>query len=267
MHLGLIGYGSIAQSLIPLLPIAQVTRVTVLVRDTPPMRSRETQGSLTDGPEVNFITSLDAMISVQPDVIVECASHGAVIQHAPDVVRAGIDLILALVGTLADSDLHKIIKDAAQTGPAELIIPTGAIGGLDLLKVLSATQDVQVTYQGIKPPAAWKGSPAETCVDLERLTARTVFFAGTGREAALTFPKNANVVAALALAGAGFDEMQVELIADPAATSNIHAYQVTSRLCSYKIEIENTANPNNARTSMTTVLSILEEVLKLATAR
>jgi len=121
--------------------------------------------------------------------------------------------------------------------------------------------DVDVIYRGIKPPQAWRGSPAETLIDLTSITQATTFFQGNGRDAALAFPKNANVVAALALAGAGFERMRVELIADPGATGNRHAYTVASPLCRYTMDIEATGAAGNARTSVTTVLSLLQEIL------
>ncbi|MEM7614725.1 MAG: aspartate dehydrogenase domain-containing protein, partial [Pseudomonadota bacterium] len=104
------------------------------------------------------------------------------------------------------------------------------------------------------------GSPAEAAIDLGGLREATTFFCGTGREAALAYPKNANVVAALALAGAGFDRMRVELVADPQATANQHSYRVDAPDCQYSMAIEAKGSAANARTSVTTVLSILQEI-------
>jgi aspartate dehydrogenase len=261
MHLGVIGYGSIAQSLVGLLPFESVPYVTVFVRASSIGRARAEYGPAANTPKVTFVTSIQALIAARPAIIVECAGHSAVVAHAVDVLNSGIDLVVASVGAFADASLHSDALNAAAASGARLIVPTGAIGGLDLLRVLSAKGSVRVSYRGIKPPAAWKGSPADTLIDLDNLKQRKVFFTGTARATAIEFPKNANVVAALALAGAGFDEMTVELMADPFAEANIHSYDVISPLCSYKMHIENTATPGNARTSMTTVLSILQEVM------
>jgi aspartate dehydrogenase len=183
---------------------------------------------------------------------------------AEDVLKAGVPLMIASVGALADAALAERLDTAGQTNGARLILPSGAIGGLDLLRAVAAEEAVQVRYQGIKPPVAWKDSPAEDRAVMDSLTEAHVFFEGTGREAAQSFPKNANVVAALALAGAGFDTMRVELIADPAASGNTHRYQVTSPYCNYEMTIENAPSAGNARTSMTTVLSLLQEIRTFA---
>ncbi len=257
MHLGIIGYGSIARALIARLPADTVSRITVLVR-TP----HTDQVHAPD--HTQFVTTCDAVLAAGPDMVVECAGHGAVSAYAVQVLDCGIDLIVASVGALAEDALYDRIQGAAATSGAKMILPTGAIGGLDLLSVLAADGPVDVTYTGTKPPAAWKGSPAEAAIKLDDITDRCVFFTGTGREAAIAYPKNANVVAALALAGAGFDQMTVSLVADPQAKANVHAYRVSSPACRYEIAIENVATPGNAKTSLTTVLSIRAEVLKCA---
>ena len=72
--------------------------------------------------------------------------------------------------------------------------------------------------------------------------------------------ENANVIAALALTGAGFDNVKLELVADPSAQGNKHAYSVNSPTCRYSMTIEAGPSLANVRTSMTTVLSTLKEI-------
>ncbi len=63
-----------------------------------------------------------------------------------------------------------------------------------------------VTHQIVKPPVAWKGTPAEKLLDLDALTERTIFFTGTAREAASQYPQNANATVVTSLAGIGLDK-------------------------------------------------------------
>jgi aspartate dehydrogenase len=257
MHLGLIGYGSISRALIPLLSTNEISQISVLVRPS----ARDTaQVPPQLGIPLQFVTSLDTLMSGHPDLVVECAGHAAVAEHAASILAQGTHLLVASVGALAQQSLHDQVTAAAATSGARLIIPTGAIGGLDLLSILAAAGKVDVVYTGTKPPQAWKGTPAEDAAHLNTLDKSTVLFRGTGRAAALAYRKNANVVAALAIAGAGFDDMSVTLVADPQATHNTHAYTVTSPSCSYQIQIENTPTQGNVRTSITTVMSILKDV-------
>ena len=260
MHLGLIGFGSIATGLIDLMPDTPVTRVTALVRPGSDAPARFQHSAAAAGPPVRFVTALDDLLAAQPDLVAECAGHAAVADYAPTLLQSGIDVLVTSVGALADQPLHDLLKAAEVQGCSRLILPSGAIGGLDILRAISGAGDVELTYTGTKPPNAWLGTPAEAATDLATLKTATLVFSGTGRQAALAFPKNANVVAALALAGGGFDRMTVELIADPQAQANQHSYSVVSPHCRYSMTIEATPSPGNARTSITTILSILAEI-------
>lgn len=249
-HLGLVGHGAIGAALLDLLTgDLAPERVSLLVRP-----GRAGRGGTT------AVDSPGALIAARPDLLVESAGHAAVREVVIPALRAGIDCIVVSVGALADAALESDLRAAARAGDARAILPAGAIGGIDLLSALSAAGNMAVTYRGTKPPRAWAGTPAQDALDLAALTAPATFFTGTARQAAALFPKNANVAATLALAGAGFDATRVELIADPAATGNLHAYEVTSPLGGYAMRIENRASAGNARTSAATVLSVLRAI-------
>ncbi|MCT8997588.1 aspartate dehydrogenase [Chelativorans intermedius] len=264
MHLGLIGFGNIATTLLELLPEAlgrPLERLSVvsMPADAEPVRSRLARDFSAVARAFSVVCSSDQMEG-RPDLVVECAGHGAVSSHVPGLLRAGIDVVVVSVGALAEPRIEAELKEAARAGNARLILPAGAIGGVDLLSALKVAGDVKVSYRGIKPPAAWAGTPAERAVDLERIRTAHVFFSGTAREAASAYPRNANVAATLALAGPGFDATEVTLVADPSAPGNVHEYSVASPLASYAVRIENRPSAGNAKTSVSTVYSVLREI-------
>lgn len=260
MHLGVIGYGNITQTLLELLAqpgAPAVTRVTLLVR---PGKAAATVAAANGALSVAAVEDAAALIAAGPDLVVESAGHAGVAAHVPAVLRAGIDTVVVSIGALSDDALAAELKAAAQAGGARIVLPAGAVGGIDLLSSLSASGPVEVTYRGIKPPKAWAGTPAEAMTDLASLDHPLVFFQGSAREAAAQFPKNANVAATLALAGPGLDATRVELIADPAASGNIHAYEVRSAVANYSMTIENLPSAGNAKTSVSTIYSVLREI-------
>lgn len=267
----LIGFGAIAQTLVDLLladPDKAPSALAVLVREG---RVSDTNARLTDmvsDRPVRFrvISDPDRLLEDAPDVVVECAGHGAVAACGPDVLAAGTDLIVASVGALADDALMERLRAAARAGGSQVILPSGAIGGIDALAAARLAGITSVTYTGRKPPAAWAGSPAEDVVDLDGLREECVFFEGTARQAAAAYPKNANVAATLALAGIGMDRTRVRLVADPAAAANTHAYSVRSAAVDFDMTLAGRPSPLNPRTSYSTALSIARAVFNRADA-
>ncbi|MDN2582067.1 aspartate dehydrogenase [Aquibium sp. ELW1220] len=258
MRLGLIGYGTIARTLAGhLAAVSGIEAVTVLVR---PGREADVPASFGDGAiPVAAVTSVDALLAERPDFVVECAGHSAVDAFVPPLLRAGLDVVVVSIGALADEALSRRLRDAAVGGRSRMILPAGAVGGIDILSALGAGGEIQVRYTGTKPPKAWAGTPAEAVVDLAALDRPAVIFEGTAREAATAYPKNANVAATLALAGAGFEATRVVLVADPSAPGNVHEFEAVSPVARVTMRIEN-APSGNAKTSLATIMSVLREI-------
>lgn len=195
------------------------------------------------------------------DLMIDCAGHSALIAYGADILLRGIDLITVSVGALADQQLFDRLENAALQSNSKLHIASGAIGALDCLQSARVGRLDSVTYVGRKPPNGWKGSPAEQVLDLDALTdGAKMHFNGTARAAALTYPKNANVAAAVALAGVGFDATQVQLIADADVTENIHEIEATGEFGSFHFKISGQSLPDNPRSSALAAMSVLSKV-------
>jgi aspartate dehydrogenase len=173
-------------------------------------------------------TDADAFLSQRYDLVVECAGHAAVKAYGTKVLGTGTDLLVVSIGSLTDDTLRNALRDAAEASGARLILCSGAIGGIDLLSAARLSGIESITYTSRKAPKAWKGTPAEKLIDLDNVTAETVFYEGTARAAARDYPQNANSAATIAIASVGLDNANVRLIADPAAPGNVHEFQLTS---------------------------------------
>lgn len=262
MHLGLIGYGSIARALMGVLVSqgAAPARVTVLARPGSDGAARAALARDFAGPGA-VATDVAALIAARPDLVVELAGQAAVAALVPDVLAAGIETVIVSIGALADPALLATLEAAARQGATRISLPGGAMGGIDLLSALRPSGITSVVYTGRKPPLAWAGTLADGLLDLAALTEPATFFTGTARQAALDFPKNANVAATLALAGIGFDATEVRLIADPGVDRNLHEVAVTAGAADYTIRIAGHPAPDNPKTSATTALSVAREVM------
>lgn len=208
------------------------------------------------------VGSVEALIALEPTLIVECAGQGAVVEYGPAVLASGINLMIISTGALADDDLRGRMMAEAEAGSARMLLPAGAIAGLDGLGALRIGGLDTVTYTSIKPPGAWRGTPAEEAVDLGSITEQTTIFSGPAADAARLYPKNANLAATVALAGLGLQKTQVTLIADPACTSNTGRIEASGRYGTLRVECSNLPAPDNPKTSANTGLSLAHALLK-----
>jgi aspartate dehydrogenase len=204
-----------------------------------------------------IVQTLPQLLALRPDLVVECAGHSAVKAYGANVLRADIDLVVVSTGSLADQTLWDELSSAALASKAQLKLPAGALPGVDALAAGKLAGIDRVELKSSKPPKAWTGTPAEQTHKLSAILEPTVIFSGTAREAALAFPKNANVAATAALAGIGFERTRVSLIADPNVTQNVHRLEADGAFGSLRLEIKANPSPDNPKTSHMAALSIM----------
>jgi aspartate dehydrogenase len=254
---GLIGYGGIARDVVAALRSlhADADIIGALARRGGAERARAAL------PGIDVVERLDDLLARQPDIVAEVAGQEAVHEYGEAVLRAGIDFLVISIGALAEPALLQKLKAAADQGKARVLLPAGAIGGVDAIAAMRIGGLTRVRYRSVKPPVAWRGSPAEQVADLDTLTKRTVLYKGSAGEAALKFPQNANVAATVALAGLGFDATEVELIADPDAPGNVHEIEVEGTAGNFSIRLQGRPSRANPKTSALTAFSVARALI------
>ncbi len=265
-RLGVIGAGGMATTMLDAvaggLP-EPLEHLTLVVND----ESREAGAALLErlGGRIAKATVLrDTVEEValdRLDLVAECAGHAAVRAYGPRMLAGATDFMVVSVGSLADDDLRGELEQAAVRSGARLLIPPGAIGGIDVLAAARLAGLDSVVYVGRKPPRAWRGTKAEQLLDLDTVQEAVVFYEGSARDAARDYPQNANVAATVALAGIGFDETRVQLIADPSVTRNVHEIAVRSACADFTIRLEGRPSPANPKTSLTAGYSVARALL------
>lgn len=239
----LIGFGAIAEEMVRVLDDSGGLEALrgILVRRPRPGAMR-----------FPVVERLDALLDLSPEVVVECAGHEAMRQYAPEILARGVDLVCSSVGVLSDPGfVSQLPRDRGR-----LLIPSGAVAGLDGLLAARTAGLRQVTYTSVKPPQAWKGTPGEAKIGKER----TVFFEGSARQAAAEYPKNANVGAAVALASLGLERTRVRLVSDPQASGPLGVIEAEGEFGTFRFEILAYASPRNPKTSLLTAHSLLAAV-------
>ncbi len=203
-----------------------------------------------------------AELVAHADLVVECAPAALL----PEIVSPFLDagrtaVVMSSAALLARPEL--IARAAAAGG--RIVVPSGALGGLDALRAAAEGRIDSVTLVTAKPAAGLAGAPylAARGIDLSGLSAPLRVFAGSAREAAAAFPANVNVAAAVALAGIGADRTRVEVWADPTLARNRHTLSVVSDSAEFTLAIENLPS-ENPRTSRIAALSAIAALRGLA---
>jgi aspartate dehydrogenase len=195
-------------------------------------------------------------LAERADIVVEAAPAAVFEQVAVAAIARGRIFVPSSVGALLPR-MH-LVEQARASG-ARIVVPTGALLGLDAVRAAAEGAVESVTMETRKPPRGLAGAPylEQNNIDVAAITTPTRVFKGNAFDAARGFPANVNVAAALALAGIGPQETLVEIWADPGVTRNTHTIRVEAAAARLTMTIENVPSEENPRTGKITPLSIL----------
>ena len=209
------------------------------------------------------VLPIDGLAAVA-DIVIECAPSKLVRSIVAPFVSNGKTAIVLSAGALLDNE--DLIELAKQHG-GQIVVPTGALIGLDAVTAAAEGKIKSVRMVTRKPVTGLVGAPylVENNIDIERITEPLKIFEGTAREAAKGFPANLNVAVALSLAGLGPDRTTLEIWADPTVTRNVHRVEVESDSARFSMSIENIPS-ENPKTGRITALSVIAYLRKYRSA-
>ena len=195
------------------------------------------------------------------DLAIECAPAAILDQIARPMLESGKKVMVLSVGALLA--YPGLIEVAKQNG-GQIIVPTGALLGLDAVTAAAEGTIRAVRMKTIKPVTGLLGAPylIEHGIDIAHITKAMKVFEGTAREAARGFPANLNVAVALSLAGIGPDRTVLEIWADPDLDRNTHHISVDADSASFEMTIRNVPS-ENPKTGKITPLSVIAALRKL----
>jgi aspartate dehydrogenase len=258
MKVAVAGVGAIGRVLVRKLASNDVpgaTLAAVAARDAAKARAFLDEVP-TDVPVLGF----DELPEVA-DLVVECTPAALVGNIAEPMLRAGKKvMVLSASALLSRPDLVAL----AERHGGQIIVPTGALLGLDAVAAAAEGQVKLVRMVSRKPVKGLLGAPflEQRGIDIASIREPLCLFRGTAREAATGFPANLNVAAALSLAGIGPDLTQQEIWADPTLTHNTHRITVDSDSARFEMTIENIPS-ENPKTGRITALSVIAALRKL----
>ncbi len=249
LRVGLAGLGAVGLAVARRLEagIPGLVLAAVAVRD--PEKARRGVRSVGDTIPVLAFDGL----AESCDVIVEGLPPHLFREVAVHAIEQARILMPLSVGQLLEH--WDLVERARKTG-GRILVPTGALIGLDAVRAAAEGTIHSVTMTTRKPPQGLEGAPylRERGISLTGLDAPKKVFEGSAREGARGFPANVNVAAALSLAGIGPDRTRLEIWADPGIERNMHRIDVEADTARFSMTIENVPS-ENPRTGRIVALS------------
>jgi aspartate dehydrogenase len=259
LEVGIGGFGAIGRAVAAALDegrIEGLKLVAVSARDGDKARANMAE----------FVTQVPVVplgeLADRADVVVECAPASVFADVAVPAVERGRVFLPISVGALLR---HEDLIDRARRTGARIVVPTGALIGLDAVRAAAEGTISEVRLVTRKPPGGLVGAPylIENGISLDGLNTAKKVFDGSARDGAAGFPANVNVAAALSLAGIGPDATRLEIWADPAVTRNTHTITVEADSARFTMTIENVPTEKNPKTGKITALSVIATLRRL----
>lgn len=205
-----------------------------------------------------FCAGLADLLARKPDFVVEAAGGPALKEAALSVLRAGASLIPLSIGAFADEDFLGEVRRTAEENGVRVYLPSGAIGGFDLMRAAKLHGGLRATIANDKPPQALQEAVSYPLpADREE-----PLFSGSAREAIARFPKNVNVAVAAALAANGPGETQVTVTSRPDLSAPRHTIRLEGEFGRAVIQVDPKAGKNQRSSTLAaySVLALLEKL-------
>lgn len=254
--IGLAGFGSVGQEVARRLTAGAIPGMELAAVSAKNLEKAQGNAqALKPAPQIVQVPALP----MYADIIVECATADAFPEIARTVLKAGKTLIAVSVGGLVDCP---DAEDIARRYGGRLHVASGALPGLDIVRGVKegGIRRIKLTSQ-IRPQSLAKepyirqmgfdfSTPPEKPVRV---------FHGSAREAAAAFPRHFNVAITLSLGGIGFDDTEVEVIADGSIPGPVHHVEVEGEDADLTLISRNRAsvNPRTARLVAPSIVAAL----------
>lgn len=249
MRIGMLGCGNIGTFLLQKLNKTNATEKIVAIHS----RNYKKTTAIAEKFGAQSYATIEGFVEANLDLVIEVATIEVVKNTALKVLKNDIPLIVSSIGAFSDIEFLNEVKRTSAQHNVNVYIPSGAVGGLDVLQsanVLHGLQSVQLTTR----------KPAHSLQGAENITTEKIVFEGPAKEAIDLYPRNMNVAIGISLAGIGPVNTTVRLIADPHVEKNIHTIVAYGDFGQFSIEVSNEAMPQNPKTSYLAALSVLSSV-------
>lgn len=260
MKVGIVGCGTIGSAVIKEVLIPNKKKIkSIFIYDKDKIKLKNLRLKF---PELKILNSLNQLV-LQSDFIIESASIPCVVQLLPLLRKYKKDGLIMSTGGLLGKE--NFLKRASREG-IEIIVPSGAIGGIDVINTIRGSGIQELTLSTYKPIPALKSSPyvKKRRLELDRIKDKELIFEGGVKEAIKGFPQSINVSATLLLA-TGIEDFKIKIYACRNLKTIVHKIELKSKVTNLKLEFQNHPSRENPKTSALAIASACEETRQYLT--
>ncbi|WP_164987167.1 MULTISPECIES: aspartate dehydrogenase [Mesorhizobium] len=253
IRIGIAGIGAIGSSVAHALDRGEIVECE-LVAISARSQNRAAEFNATLNRRVSCLSFED--LARECDTVLEGLPPQMFDAIALPVLSAGKTLIAMSASQLLGRE--DLVELARRMG-GRIVVPSGAMLGLDAIKAAAVGEIRNVKIRTCKPPRSLATAPyvVRNGLNLESLEEAVCVLRGTVSDVAKEFPANVNVAAALSLAGLGPDRTQMEIWADPSLMFNTHNVDVESDSSNFSMSIQNRPSDENPATGRITAQSVI----------
>ena len=169
--------------------------------------------------------TMEALLALKPDYIVETASPTAMRELALPALKNGSSIVTLSIGAFADEAFYEAVKQTARQNNTRVHLASGATGGFDVLRTVSLMEDCSVSFDTEKSPNSLKGTKV---YDESLQEEKRKVFEGSAKEAIALFPTKVNVAVAASLASVGPRDIKVSVTSVPGYVGDDHRIEIKS---------------------------------------
>jgi aspartate dehydrogenase len=255
INIGIVGCGTIGKRIIRELNKKYSSKIkTIYINDINPKKIKGIKKYNLPIPIIEIPLFSDLI--KKSDFIIESASIKAAAKLLKPVLEKGKDVLIMSIGALVYE--FKFYFELAKKNNAKLIIPSGAIGGIDAIKAITKAGIKEITLSTYKPILSLANLPffRENNIEVNKIKEEKMVFEGSVEQAIEDFPQNINVAACLKIASL-FDNLKVRIFVSPKLKVNRHEIKIKSKIGNYKFILENFPIKENPKTSALAIHSAL----------
>ena len=257
---GVIGYGSIGREIIAATRRQEIPNAKIIAlfdKESQVISSVDYDSQLYLFSDFNEFYNSPIYTSL--DIVIECASKEAVREYGKKIIESKKDFIVLSVGAFSNREYLSELQNLSNLNNTRILIPTGAIAGLDSIRSVKKYLDY-LTITTTKHPKSFVGAQffKNSIIKLEEISNEKVLYEGNAITAIQLFPQNVNVAVSIALAGIGLEKTRVKIIADPMISVNRHEILAKGSFGEIHIIVQNVPSPTNPKTSYLASLSAIE---------